>query len=130
MMKHVGPLPTLEYLVEEVLGHPYSEAMDCWALVRYLFAAGRGVQLDVQADLNALVLHEVWFRDDARPYQDIIQPWDGLVFHTAGPLADHAGIAITAEYFVHARRKTGVCRERIHPWSSRLLQVVRVQARD
>jgi hypothetical protein len=128
-MKQVGPRPALEALVDELLGQPYQESQNCWWLVRHLFERGRGVHLDVEADLNALVLHEVWFRDDARPVLEVVQPWDGLVFTVAGPLADHAGIVINAEYFVHSRVKIGVCKEPLQKWSNRLLQVVRVQAR-
>lgn len=128
-MKQVGPRPSLDALVDELLGLPYHESQDCWWLVRHLFARGRGVHLAVEADLNALVLQEVWFRDDARPLSDVVAPWDGLVFTVAGPLADHAGIVIDAEYFVHSRTGTGVCREPLQKWRRRLLQVVRVQER-
>ena len=128
-MKQGGPRPSLEALVDELLGRPYVPAEDCWWLVRHLFERGRGVHLDVEADLSALVLHEVWFRDDARPVREVVQPWDGVVFAVAGPLADHAGIVITPEYFVHSRTGTGVCREPLQKWRRRLLQVVRVQER-
>lgn len=129
-VKQVGPYPPLEALVQELLGAPYSPERDCWWVVRYLFEAGRGVHLDAQADLNALVMQEVWFRGDARPLSAVVQPWDALVINAAGPLADHAGIILDSEYFVHSRKAIGVCRERWQKWHKRILQVVRVHERE
>jgi cell wall-associated NlpC family hydrolase len=117
----------LDVLADELLGWPYDADFDCWALVRHLFVEGRGIVLDALPELNRLRVQEVWFRGDARPLMDVVEPWDILVLTLGGPLADHTGIVMDARYFLHSRVAIGVCKEPLAKWQRRCLQVVRVQ---
>jgi cell wall-associated NlpC family hydrolase len=123
------PYPDIHTLVDTLLGQEYTPDLDCWALTRYLFQHGRGITLDARFEHNRFAVLEVWWQDDDRIVETILQPWDVCVFNTGGPMADHVGIAMDAHYFVHSRQKTGVCKEPVQRWKKRLLQVVRVQER-
>lgn len=120
--------PPIAALVEERLGRPHTATYNCWTFIQDVFLAGRGIVFDPIIEQNRLRVQEVWWRSDPVALEDVVQPFDLLVFHTRGPLADHIGVAIDAQSFAHNRDKVGVCRETLQSWHQRCLQVLRVAA--
>lgn len=119
--------PPLRAIVDRLLGAPY-DAYNCWALLRVLFQ--EGWQLDLEADPAAAVaqVQEVWFQGDDRDPLALVQPWDILIFRTRGMASSHVGIVYDTTYFVHTRRRVGVCLERYIPvWRPRILQIGRLR---
>lgn len=125
-MVDASTIPDLRALVTPLLGAPYAQ-WPCYALGRHLFQAGWGVTLDEDPQRAARAIVEVWYRGDARDPLPLVQPWDFYILARHGVLSDHVGLVVDTQYFVHTRRRTGVCLELLRRWEPKLLQLARLR---
>jgi cell wall-associated NlpC family hydrolase len=119
----------LQTLAQSLLGREHTPEFNCWDLVLLLFQEGQGITLHTDIERNRALVHEVWWQDDPHDLCTCVQPYDLLVMHTRGPLADHIGVVLDGQTFIHNREKVGVCIEKLQMWLPRCLQLLRVQPR-
>jgi hypothetical protein len=119
-------IPDLRALVTPILGASY-EQYNCYRLLKHLISTGFGLTLDDDPQRAAQAIVEVWYRGDTREPLALMQPWDCAILACRGPLSDHVGLVVDTQYFVHTRRRTGVCLEKVQRWQSKLLQIARLR---
>lgn len=118
--------PPLMPLVEPILGAPYAR-FRCWDLAAYLLKQGWDIDLSQEdTTLNSQVA-QVWFRGDARPLPQLLQPWDFLVLTAESLVGDHCAVVCDPVTIVHTRRTAGVVTDRLRPWIPKVLQVARLR---
>jgi cell wall-associated NlpC family hydrolase len=121
-----GSIPDLAALVEPLLGLPY-EQYDCWALCRYLYREYWGEDLDADPAQGWKHIQEIWWQDDTEDPLSLSQSGDLWIMRGTGMSSHHTGIVCNTVYFVHTRRRTGVCLEPLARWKPRLLQLARLR---
>ena len=140
-MLYFDTVPDIRALVDPLLGQSY-EAWDtvmepelqgphrpeaCWLLVRHLFLAGFGLDLARDPAQASQAFTEVWFRDSSHGQAfPALQPWDAYILAARRGVADHLGLVVDGTYFVHIRKRTGICLESLTRWQPRVLQVARL----
>lgn len=121
-----GSVPDLAAIVDPLLGLPYAQ-YDCWALCRRLYREGWGEDLDDQPEFAWRHVQEIWWQDDTDDPLVRAQPWDLFILRGRGMSSHHTGIIVNTRYFVHTRRRVGVCMEEMARWQSRLMQLARLR---
>lgn len=132
-MNTVQRLPNIREPVDAILGAPYSQ-FDCWALVRHLLLAGLGLDIINNPEEAARELREIWAQGDPRDPQQLLQPWDFLIFITRGMVTSHLGLVVDPMTFVHTLNPEeghggGVCVDRFTSrlYRPRLFQIARLR---
>ena len=126
MAPFLETLPDIRPLVDQLLGRPYAE-VNCFALLRHLFAAGWGLDLEADPVQAAQSVLEYWHADDPRDLCTLVQPWDILVLRDLHPWGTHVGVVVDTVSYVHTRPRTGVVLEPIQRWRRWVVQVARLQ---
>jgi hypothetical protein len=119
-------LPDLGAIVDPLLGLPY-EQFDCWRLCRHLYREGWGEDLDDDPVQAWKHIQEMWWQDDVADPCAVSQPWDVWILRGRGMASHHTAIVVNQTYFVHTRKRIGVCLEPMVRWKPRLLQIARLR---
>lgn len=119
-------LPDLVDIVDPIIGLPYDQ-YDCWALLRFVFKEGWGIDLDDDPGQAMAHVQEVWFDGDTADPLALLQCWDVVIFRRNGFASGHVGIVMNPMQFLHTRKRTGVCIEVIRRWRRHLLQIARLR---
>lgn len=120
------PFPTLDAIVEPLIGAPYSQ-WNCWQLVRHLYREACGENLDEQPAYAWRHVEEIWWQGDPDDPLTLSQQGDLWIMRAAGMASHHVGIVLDNLRFIHTRKRIGVCTELMARWQPRLLQIARLQ---
>lgn len=117
------------HIVEDLLGTPY-EAMDCFQLIREVFRRDAGIILPNDTQDMALLFGEAWFYQSPEPFEEVIQPYDILLFATKQHgIGTHVGLVVDdGMTFLHTRERVGACQEPVQRWKARIVQILRYRA--
>ena len=118
-------VPNVRQVIQSYLGTSYAD-MDCWQLARALYEDGLSITLPADHLQAAPLFHEVWYKqDDASDFREFIQPWDLVIFATAGSGSQHLAVVADHEFMAHSREGRGVTLERLNILDRTLIQVIR-----
>lgn len=119
-------LPDLAVIVDPLLGRRYEE-YNCWALCRHLYREGWGEDVDDDPAQAWKHVQEIWWQEDTDDPLMLSQCWDLWIMRGRGMSSHHVGVVVNGVYFIHTRRRIGVCLEPLRRWKPRLLQIARLR---
>jgi hypothetical protein len=83
--------------------------------------------LEADPEQAAKSVYEVWWRDSNVLLTTVVRQWDLLIIGGTNRITTHVCLAVDTEYFLHIRRKPGVCLERCSRWKDYIMQLARLR---
>jgi cell wall-associated NlpC family hydrolase len=107
---------TEKQLIKKYLGKPFTDAFNCWTLVKEVYA-DRGysfcsVDIDTMNHIECRKLIDTYRKE----WDEIEspQPFDLVVFTNANDVPFHCGIMLDDTRFIHCSRRAGVVVSRVY----------------